>query len=545
MLLVCGIICALLGISWAQPEMLPLSCANSQVPSWSSLQSDFCSTVNYNAARMYPKSSFTFFETGNPLSAYEHQRSAGLFFRAMFEDISNRTGISALALTKTCVDTMTDFVCLLAYPPCPLENLPSSSMQSVSYLSPCKVHCTLINYHCVRHLRASEGLHPEALSHWYQCENYPTENCAMNLDDSSVFALLPAFNPYAGGLQALYSVLLPVWFLVAVVVHHYGLSRERVTKVESLTALLVPLMKVVSLTFCLTFWSTCLSSVCYRWLANALINTHLMYEAVKLFYFLLLAKGWLASRNVLNVENMRSIVLVSGLFFLASTIIVAFSAGGNEPRVALLCLYILVYGYMLLSTYHNLRGVDKSAESILSITGHADDAQAMDRGDEDEGLGAAARRPLLFKRRLFFCFLLLVLVSIVAECFYHVLQFESIAWLVLLAVYEILDLGINCAMLFLFRPRSLSPFFFIVSVDSNTQWEDGDETPHGLQSFDAHENPVPMENDEDFSDAAVSADIETAPLISSCRSNVEMVPAKLMVVRNPSALKLAVKHIDL
>ena len=138
-----------------------------------------------------------------------------------------------------------------------------------------------------------------------------------------------------------------------------------------------------------------------------------------------------------------------------------------------------------------------------------------------------------------------MLVSIVAECFYHVLQFKSIAWLVLLAVYEILDLGINCAMLFLFRPRSLSPFFFIVSVDSNTQWEDGDETPRGLQSFDAHENPMPMENDEDFSDAAVSADIETAPLISSCRSNVEMVPAKLMVVRNPSALKLAVKHIDL
>ena len=138
MLLTCGIICTILGITWAVPELPPLSCANSQVPSRSGLQSDLCSSVNYNAARMYQRSSFTYFETGNPFDAQSHQRSASLFFRDMLQDVANQSKISldSLPLTKTCVETLTDYVCLLAYPPCPLENLASSSMQSVSYLSP-------------------------------------------------------------------------------------------------------------------------------------------------------------------------------------------------------------------------------------------------------------------------------------------------------------------------------------------------------------------------------------------------------------------------
>ena len=70
------------------------------------LSSDFCSSVNYNAARMYP-SSFTFFETSDPFDYYTHQRSAALFFRDMFQDIANNT--ESLKLTsivdaiETCV----------------------------------------------------------------------------------------------------------------------------------------------------------------------------------------------------------------------------------------------------------------------------------------------------------------------------------------------------------------------------------------------------------------------------------------------------------
>ena len=526
-----------LGRSLAMPELPPLSCAGSQVPIWSGLSSDFCSSVNYNAARMYPKSSFTFFETGDPFDYYTHQRSAALFFRDMFQDIANNT--ESLKLTQACVDAMRDFVCLSAYPPCPLENLVDSSMQSVSHLSPCKVHCTLINYNCVNPLKRSNKDLPDVLNYWFQCENYPTENCAMNLDDSSFFALPPAFGPYVGGLQALYSVLLPVRLIVALVVNHYGMGRERIKRVESLAAFMMPLMKFVSLIFSLAFWSTCLSSVCHRWLANALINTHLMYEAFKLFYYLLLAKGWLASRNVTGTEDTRSSMLISSVFFLMSSILVAFSAGGTGAGEAtgVLCLYVLVYGYMLFSTYHTIIEIEEGAKHIIAATGNDDD-------QEQEGLGPTVKRPLLFKRRLYYSFLLLLFVSVVAECFYHLLQFESVAWLVLLVVYEALDLAINCAMLFLFRPRILSPFFFLVSLGDESQLENEDERRDGVRSFDAHENPMHMADDDDYAGAAVSADIETAPLMSG-RSNVEMVPAKLIVVRSPDALKLAVKHINI
>ena len=381
-------------------------------------------SVNYNAARMYQRSSFTYFETGNPFDAQSHQRSASLFFRDMLQDVANQSKISldSLPLTKTCVETLTDYVCLLAYPPCPLENLASSSMQSVSYLSPCRVHCTLIKNHCLIPLVVAEDLHLEALSYWYQCENFPTENCAMKLDYEKYLVLPPAFSAYVDGLRALYTVLLPVWFIVAAVVYHYGLSRERIKKMETLAAFMVPLMKFVSVIFSLSLWSTCVSSACHRWLGNALINTHVAYEAFKLFYFLLIAKGWQASRNVVNVEDMRGIMFASGMFFLASTILIALSAGGSAP-VGVLGLYVVLYGYMLFAAYQTLDNAEKGAKHIMSATTNDDDAHG---GDEDEaGLGAAMRRPLLFKRRLYYSFLLLVLVSIVAECFYHLLHYEN------------------------------------------------------------------------------------------------------------------------
>ena len=89
-----------------------------------------------------------------------------------------------------------------------------------------------------------------------------------------------------------------------------------------------------------------------------------------------------------------------------------------------------------------------------------------------------------------------------------------------------------------------NPFFFLVSLGDESQLENEDERRDGVRSFDAHENPMHMADDDDYAGAAVSADIETAPLMSG-RSNVEMVPAKLIVVRSPDALKLAVKHINI
>ena len=102
-------------------------------------------------------------------------------------------------------------------------------MQSVSLVS-VQGALQLINYNCVNPLKRSNKDLPDVLNYWFQCENYPTENCAMNLDDSSFFAL-PRIRSYVGGLQALYSVLLPVWLIVALVVNHYGME-ERIKRVD-------------------------------------------------------------------------------------------------------------------------------------------------------------------------------------------------------------------------------------------------------------------------------------------------------------------------
>ena len=91
---------------------------------------------------------------------------------------------------------------------------------------------------------------------------------------------------------------------------------------------MMPLMKFVSLIFS---WPSGppASPLCATAGWQRPINTHLMYEAFKLFYYLLLAKGWLASRNVTGTEDTRSSMLIGSVFFLMSTILVAFSAGGT------------------------------------------------------------------------------------------------------------------------------------------------------------------------------------------------------------------------
>ena len=151
----------------AIPELPPLSCANSQIPSFIDVGSDFCSFVNYKAARMYPKSEFTYHNPGNPITTDIQQSSAILFFRDLFRDISNNS--KSLEVSQSCLDVMSDFACLQAFPACPLDDLGSSSMQSVAYLTPCKVHCKLIDYYCIRPLKNQKLINPYYLSHWYHC----------------------------------------------------------------------------------------------------------------------------------------------------------------------------------------------------------------------------------------------------------------------------------------------------------------------------------------------------------------------------------------
>ena len=525
----------------AIPELPPLSCANSQIPSFIDVGSDFCSFINYKAARMYPKSEFTYHNPGNPITTDIQQSSAILFYRDLFRDISNNS--KSLEVSQRCLDVMSDFACLQAFPACPLEDLGSSSMQSVTYLTPCKVHCKLIDYYCIRPLKNQKLINPYYLSHWYHCENYPTENCALHLNDDYYFALSPSFGPYLEGLEVVYSVFLVIWFGVAWVVNHYGLAKERIKKTESFAAFLVPMTKLLSIIFTLSFWSTCLSSVCHRWLSNALINTHLIYETAKFFYYMLVAKGWIASRNMVSSEDMRAIMTISVVFFVVATVIVSISKNhsGPFPAIAVVLLYAQVYGYILVHTHRTLRKIDEGASSIVAATRNMREDQVDENG---VNIGHAVKAPLLFKQRLYHSYLLLLLVAVVCEVFYHLMQFDGVIWVVLLTVYEVLDLIMNCAMLFLFRSRSLSPFFFL-SVFREQEQATEDEGG-GVNTFDVLDNPEVMVEDDDFLGSNVEAEVETAPLIenqSRRGRGVEMVPAKLIVVRNPDALKLAIKHI--
>jgi hypothetical protein len=171
--------------------------------------------------------------------------------------------------------------------------------------------------------------------------------------------------------------------------------------------------------------------------------------------------------------------------------------------------------------------------------------------DEDEGGHAPSKiiRPIIFKRRLYYSYLLMVFLSMAGVVLVVCLDDEQESLFVMITVYELLDLVSTCALLALFRPRDLSPFYYleVFNPEAVEETENQLQQSGTIKAFEAEAVPSGWNKDTQGERGTETAtvDIETSPLIQSQSefAEVELVPARMVVVRNPDQLRLGISHL--
>jgi hypothetical protein len=302
-LLFLGLLAILLRQQQASADIAlpPLSCAGALIPQ---IGDGFCSFVDWWSARAYHANNFTYSSTGEVMNVYEHQRIAALFYRDLFDNIQNNT--ERFENTQECIDAVYTLACMQAYPQCPLTDLglsTTSKLQAVSYIGACQVHCMLVHRVCIDPF-LSQGTNKERqkdLSKWLQCEQYPLESCAMHIDPTAYFVIDPQKMPI-DGLQTIYTVFLVLWIVITAITYRVWMTAERSKLVENLTAFCLPFMKNFVMIFALSFWKSCVQAVCSRWLLNAMTNTHVVYETLRLLYVLVVLLFFLLPSYFLVIQ---------------------------------------------------------------------------------------------------------------------------------------------------------------------------------------------------------------------------------------------------
>lgn len=163
--------------------------------------------------------------------------------------------------------------------------------------------------------------------------------------------------------------------------------------------------------------------------------------------FVLIAKGWTFTRGGFDAIEWRGMILVTSIFYMTNSIIIVLEGSVLNPQgfwIACGVLYGMMYVYILVSY----------ADQMVVVVDHT----SLLRSDMPVRLTG----PLHEKRRMFVYFLILVLLSIGVEVATHAVVFYTDHKYVALVLYEVSNVVIVALLGWIFRPRPLSPFFFMV-----------------------------------------------------------------------------------
>jgi hypothetical protein len=251
--------------------------------------------------------------------------------------------------------------------------------------------------------------------------------------------------------------VLAVWFLFAVLWHYlvFHLYRDSGALVCRAIAGL-PLIKVAAVSLGVSFWSTCeLWGMCSFWLSVGYVNTSLIFDTCLMGAFMLLAKGWSITRQVVPAHEWRSVLILMSGFYLATSINLVLEAAVYTTQgfwIANIIVYGLVYSYICHSTVLQLRELRHQVAPF-----------------KNSNLSRQIVGPMKMKYRMYVLFLLFVLSFMAAELLTHSLLFTENNVTVGLCFFEFAQIVLICMMGFFFRPREFSPFFFMVATTMNDQ----------------------------------------------------------------------------
>lgn len=286
---------------------------------------NYCVEADWLSATMYSRANYTLYETNDALSR-EDQDGYAVFVREQL--LAGAVGSTSSANQGLCRGAVKRLSCVTAFPGCPEKG---ESISSVSYYEPCKLLCIQINAQCDFNI---------------DCDAYPAEDCMITVP-AGYFVLDPAQGPY-GPIPAMYYVVLTLWVLMSVywIYATYYWHKNKCAMLCRVVAF-IPIMKTVVLAFGAAFWTTCDNlAMCSFWMGVTLINTHLVFETGSIIVFILVAKGYSITRDNLNPNEWRLIIIGMAAFYMASSIILVLEASvltTSDFWIACAVIYGLVY----------------------------------------------------------------------------------------------------------------------------------------------------------------------------------------------------------
>ena len=122
---------------------IELSCLNSRTPDTRAPYGAFCAFANWQAARLYDASTFTYSDPGLPLTSQTHFSYAQYLFATWLSAIGSIS--SSKYPNKACTDAVQRLACTQAFPECPQSGVTATS---VAYLPPCRLQCEQVRAFC-------------------------------------------------------------------------------------------------------------------------------------------------------------------------------------------------------------------------------------------------------------------------------------------------------------------------------------------------------------------------------------------------------------
>lgn len=391
--------------------------------------SGFCSQLEWHAALTFPN-----------LTVHPYRVDYGLpeDVDATVERAGRLGELVSGGKEGLCVDLAESFACMSHLRHCPVM------AQRASSLPPCRRLCELVERNC----DATYGI-------FGHCHLLPEDHCSMRVPEG-YFLLSEKDEPHAAALAVLFTMLTALWGVGSLLwgALCFALPGLGVPGVSKLMWLLPGSKGVVVLVHTF-FWFGCSSTgLCSGWLSVAILNAQLIHETFSILILLLAAKGLSLNASQVSQADWREILLHMVLFYCGASILIILWRNMLSPLglfVFAMLLYGLPLGSVALSARRSLRYV-RYVLSRLPRNAHP-----------------FFRRPAEDRAAVFSAFFYASLCLAAATLAEHALLLLGAPVLYPLLVAELAFLLCVALLLYLFRPRAFSPYFFLASLGGAPQ----------------------------------------------------------------------------
>ena len=275
----------------------------------------------------------------------------------------------------------------------------------------------------------------------------PTNECVL-VPHEGYYLLDIEYGPY-DTIPEITLTFVVAWFFAATmwIVYSLYLSArdENGTNGNALTRviLVLPLFMGIYLSVAYFFWATCEKwGECNYWLSVGMTNCKLIWEVTLFLVLMLCGKGWFIYRHHLSQFELRRMVLLVCLFYLADSLLMVLQ---EYVRWFYWCLLTFLYAFVLFYVLSNMRKiVDHYSNTLLQVD-----------------IGSDTSRIFLTKLGFFLNFRVLVIAYVVAFIVIQGLQHSirnAPLWPLILTQY-VLDFLLFLSIMYLLRTPNSTDLF--------------------------------------------------------------------------------------